>query len=131
MELPGILFQRQIQYNHYIPLQLILYHGRQLMNQMNELFGYNIVRYIEVYQLNNNRYGNQLRLYDNHWVLIELVDHNETMWYFHVRFIDEIRNNTYNILNNSFVNNEFILGGERGISVYVNLVEHNGTNIQY
>ena len=131
MELPGILFQRQIQYNHHIPLQLILYHGRQLMNQMNELFGYNIVRYIEVYQLNNNHYRNQIRLYDNHWTLIELLEHNETIWYFHVRFNLEIRNNTYNILNNSFVNNEFILGGERGISVYVNLIEQNGTNIQY
>lgn len=131
MELPGILFERQIQYNQYIPLQLILYHGRQLMNQMNELFGYNIVRYIEVYQLNNNHYRNQIRLYDNHWTLIELLEHNETIWYFHVRFNLEIRNNTYNILNNSFVNNEFILGGERGISVYVNLIEQNGTNIQY
>ena len=101
------------------------------MNQMNELFGYNIVRYIEVYQLNNNHYRNQIRLYDNHWTLIELLEHNETIWYFHVRFNLEIRNNTYNILNNSFVNNEFILGGERGISVYVNLIEQNGTNIQY
>jgi|TARA_B110000114_G_scaffold165978_1_gene186780 hypothetical protein len=131
MELPSICFTRQIQTTPNIPLLLILYNGRQLINQINEQFEHNVVRYIEVYQVNNNQYINRIRLYLNHWSLIELINRNENTWYYHVRFNIDTPNHTYYTFNNCVVNNDFVLGQELGIIQDLNLIEINGTMIQY
>tara|TARA_B100002019_G_scaffold292225_1_gene314689 strand:+ start:460 stop:900 length:441 start_codon:yes stop_codon:yes gene_type:complete len=123
MALPSFKIERNINELNSIPLPLILYYGRQLINDFNTIEN-NLVQYIEVYQISNNQITNRICMYSNYWIYINFQNIANETWYYHIRFNAPRDNNTYYLFN-SYVNNT------AGIFEEMNLIERDGVRIQY
>lgn len=123
MALPCFKIERNINELNSIPLPLILYYGRQIMNDFNTIEN-NLVQYIEVYQVSNNQITNRICMYSNYWIHINFQNIANETWYYHIRFNAPQDNNTYYLFN-SFINNT------AGIFEEINLIERDGVRIQY
>jgi len=123
MALPSFKIERNIRGLNAIQLPLILYYGRQIMNDFNTVED-NIVRYIEVYQISNNQITNRLCIYPNYWIHINFQNLANETWYYQIQFNPPQDNNTYYLFNN-LTNNTI------GVFEEMNLIERDGVRIQY
>ena len=124
MSIPDVLFTRTEPFHMLdeLPLQSIVHHGQDMIHHINDMFDYNIVDYIEIYQINigDGSIMSRVRANLTHYNIYHIDNVLDGDWYYHVRFLD-FTNNNINLYDNNTVNrltntfNEHVTGTTLGV----------------
>jgi len=116
MTIPDVIFNRSEAFHMQdeLPLESVVHHGRDLIHHINDVFDYNVVDYIEIYQINigDGTIQTRIRASLTHYNIYNIDHVDDAEWYYHVRFVDLIRRNHDNNTTNRIVNifNQHVTG---------------------